>query len=114
MAVGALIQLFGARILNVRPLLMIGMVEEDFVQASAMKDFATFCAPREVLFFVGRLIFVLVRFHEPIAHSLCHPIIVPTRPPDVCLGLLKRLFKRPAAGSTPCQRNQTQLPRWPQ
>jgi flagellar biogenesis protein FliO len=47
---------------------MPGMMEQYFVQASPIKYLATLVTLGEVLFFVGRLIFVLVRFHEPIAH----------------------------------------------
>jgi hypothetical protein len=38
-------------ILNVRSMLVVDGVEQYFVQASPIEDFATFSAPREVLFF---------------------------------------------------------------
>jgi hypothetical protein len=37
-----LMQLFRAAILNVRAMLMVGMMEQNFVQAAPIKDFATF------------------------------------------------------------------------
>jgi hypothetical protein len=43
---------------------VVGGVEQDFVQAAPIKDFATFCTPREVLFFFGRELFVFVECHR--------------------------------------------------
>ena len=40
------------------------MVEQDFVQASPIKDFATFRAPREMLFLFWWKLFVFVECHE--------------------------------------------------
>jgi hypothetical protein len=59
----SLIQPYRAGILNVRAVLMVGMVEQDFVQAAPIKDFAAFRALREVLFFFGRRLFVFVEHH---------------------------------------------------
>jgi hypothetical protein len=44
-------QLFRASILNVRAVLMVGMVEQHFVQASPIKYFAALFALVEVPFF---------------------------------------------------------------
>jgi hypothetical protein len=57
-----LIQLYRTGILNVRSVLMVGM-EQHFIQASPIKHFATFGALCEVLFFVGRKLFVFVESH---------------------------------------------------
>lgn len=43
--------------------LMVGGVKQNFVQAAAIEDFATFGAPREVLFFFRRKRFVIVEGH---------------------------------------------------
>src|SRR5947207_5156249 len=68
---GGLIQLFGAGILNVRAVLMAGIVEQHVIQASPVKDFATLCAIRKMLFFFRWKILVLVGRHRRTStHSL--------------------------------------------
>jgi hypothetical protein len=42
---------------------MVGMVEEQLVQASPIKDFSTLYAPREMLFFFRRQLFVVGECH---------------------------------------------------
>jgi hypothetical protein len=42
---------------------MVGTVKHYFVQASPIKDLAAFIAPREVLFFFERQLFVFVDCH---------------------------------------------------
>ena len=56
------LQLCGAGILNVRAMLMVRM-EQHFVQASPIKDFAAFRALREVFLFFRRSFFVFVGCH---------------------------------------------------
>ena len=63
-AVARLMQLFRASILNVRAVLMVGMVEQHFVQASPIKYLATLFASREVFFFFGWQLFVFVEGHR--------------------------------------------------
>ena len=63
MAVAALDQSFGGGVLNIGSLFMVGVVKQHFVQASPIEDFATFSAPREVLFFFGWKLFVFVERH---------------------------------------------------
>src|SRR5205823_753452 len=64
-------QLFPAGILNVRAVLMVGVVEQDFVQASPVKDFAASGALRKMLFFFRWKILVLVGRHRRTStHSL--------------------------------------------
>jgi hypothetical protein len=66
-----LIQLFRAGILNVRAVLVVGGVEQHFVQASPIKYLATYCAHRKVLFFLGRKLFVFVECHcLALTHSI--------------------------------------------
>jgi hypothetical protein len=43
--------------------LMVRMMEQHFIQASPIKDFAAFCALRKVLFFFGWQLFVFVGCH---------------------------------------------------
>jgi len=61
-------QLFRAGILNVWAVLMVGM-EQHFVQASPIKDFAAFGTRREVLFFFRRPLFVFVLCHDDGRHN---------------------------------------------
>jgi hypothetical protein len=56
-------QLFPAGVPNVRAVLMVGVMEQHFIQTSPIKDFAAFCARREVLFFFGRKLLVFVGAH---------------------------------------------------
>ena len=53
-------QLFRAGILNVRAVFMVGVVEQHFIQASPIKDFAAFRALRKVLLFFRRQVVVFV------------------------------------------------------
>jgi hypothetical protein len=69
--VSYLMQLFRAGILDVRAVPMVGVMEQDFIQASPIKDFPTLRAPREMLFFFRRKLFVFVSCHRrTFAHSL--------------------------------------------
>ena len=43
---------------------MVGSVKQNFVQAAAIKDFATFGALRKMLFFFGRKLFVFLTCHR--------------------------------------------------
>jgi hypothetical protein len=76
---------------------MVGMVKQHFVQASPIKDFAAFRAFREVLFVLGRQLFVssaavisdielVPRGHSaadsPTAALICHRCITHLRPTD--------------------------------
>ena len=56
-------QLFRAGILNVGPVLMVGM-QQHFVQAAPIKYLCTFCAYRKVLLLFGRQLFVFVECHS--------------------------------------------------
>jgi hypothetical protein len=55
-------QLFRAGILNVGPVLVVGM-KQHFVQAAPIKYLCTFCAYRKVLLLPGRKLFVFVECH---------------------------------------------------
>jgi hypothetical protein len=71
----SLIQLFPAGILNVRAVLMIGMMEQHFIEASPIKYLVTFCALGEVLFFFRRQLFVLLDCHPSFRISGLAPAI---------------------------------------
>jgi len=49
---------------------MVGVVEQHFVQASPIKDFAALRALRKVLFFIGRQFFVFVSCHMLVLGTL--------------------------------------------
>lgn len=57
--------------MNVRAVLMVGMVEQNFVEASPIKYFSAFGALRKMLFFFRRHLFAFVEFHRSrLTHSL--------------------------------------------
>ena len=56
----ASLQARGPGILDIGTVLVVGMVEQYFVQASPIKDFAAFGALRKMLLFFGRKLFVFV------------------------------------------------------